>query len=407
MQLLNPTAVTRALGGVFSSIQNLAAVSRPVSKFLVWIIERWISLPLRHNFTALARYGGYCEKAIRHQFSRKLPMVDLFHQLFHFLEKKPCIAVFDPTFIAKSGTHTSGLGRFWDGTGNRVNTGLEAACLAIVDTEARTAYSMEVVQSPASDGQPGTLMAAYCNVITSRAADILRYTTVVAVDGYFMKKSFIDTVCAAGLQLITKARVDADMNYLYHGPKNSGKGRPKMFAGKVDFTNIDKRRWHKIYEDGEVSGYQAILWATRLRRRVKVVYVRSKGGTGYQLLVSTDEQMEGKTIINYYRLRFQIEFLIRDAKMHCGMEECQARSGEKLYNHWNVAMSVVSMMKGYVWRPQRNTDKEAAFSMQAIRSVMINKMLTESIFSNLGLDMSSRKIKALYQQCLNFGLQAA
>ena len=89
------------------------------------------------------------------------------------------------------------------------------------------------------------------------------------------------------------------------------------------------------------------------------------------------------------------------------MEQCQARSAEKLYNHWNMTMSVVSIMKGFVWRVQRRTDKEAAFSMQAIELVMINKMLTESIFSNLDLDLSLNKIKRLYNQCLSFGIQAA
>lgn len=407
MQLINPTAVTHALGGVSSIIQNLATVSKPVRKFLVWIIEHWISLPLRHNFTSLARTGGYCEKAIRHHFSRKLPFIVLFHQLFGFLRKKTCIAVFDPTFIAKSGSHTTGLGKFWDGSASRINTGLEANCLAIVDTEARTAYSMEVTQTPSADGQRGTRTDAYCSIISGRAADILKYTTILAVDAYFMKKTFVDTVCNAGLQLITRTRVDADMKYLYHGPKHSGKGRQKKFAGKVDFTGIDKRRWRKIYEDDEVIGYEAVLWAMRLKREVKVVYVLSKTEVGYQLLVSTDLQLDGATVIEYYRLRFQIEFLIRDAKLHCGMEQCQARSAAKLYNHWNIAMSTVSIMKGFVWRQQRRSDKEAAFSMQAIKSVMINKMLTESIFSNLALDLSSKKIKRLYDQCLAFGIQAA
>jgi len=407
MQLINPTAVMRALGGISITIQNLASIARPVRRFLIWIIEHWISLPLRHNFTALARTGGYCEKSIRHHFSRKLPFITLFHKLFGFLRKTPCIAVFDPTFIAKSGSHTEGLGKFWDGTANRINTGLEAICLAIVDTNARTAYSLEVSQSPAAVGQRGARTQTYCNFIAERTPDILEYTNVLAVDGYFMKKTFVDTACSAGLQLITKTRVDADMRYLYHGPKHVGKGRQRKFSGKVDFTRIDKRRWRKVHEDDELIGYEAVLWAMRLKRAIKVVYVLSKAGAGYQLLVSTDQQLDGATIIRYYRLRFQIEFLIRDAKVHCGMEECQARCAEKLYNHWNLAMHAVSIMKGVVWREQRRTDKEAAFSMQAIKSVMINKMLTESIFSNLDLDLSSKKIKRLYDQCLSFGLEAA
>lgn len=395
----------RALGGIFTTIQNLASTTRPVRKFLCWAVEHWISAPLRHNFTALARTGGYCEKSIRHHFSRELPFVALFHQLHAFLNKKPCIAVFDPTFISKNGSFTEGLDKFWDGTASRINTGLEANCLAIADVEARTAYSMEVSQTPA--GGAGTRTTAYCQMITDRASDILRYTSILAVDGYFMKRTFIDTACAAGLNVITKARIDADMKYLYHGPRHVGKGCPKKFAGKVHFNRIDKRRWRKVYEDNELIGYEIVAWAMRLKRMVKVMYVLNKSDAGYQLLISTDIELGGATILEYYRLRFQIEFLIRDAKVYCGMEECQARGSKKLYNHWNLAMSAVSMMKGFVWREQRRTENEAAFSMQAIKLVMINKMLTESIFSNLGLDLSSKKISRLYKQCISLGLDAA
>jgi hypothetical protein len=53
--------------------------------------------------------------------------------------------------------------------------------------------------------------------------------------------------------------------------------------------------------------------------------------------------MQGAKIIGYYQLRFQIEFLIRDAKQHAGLEECQARSETKLYNHFNMALITLSL----------------------------------------------------------------
>lgn len=43
------------------------------------------------------------------------------------------------------------------------------------------------------------------------------------------------------------------------------------------------------------------------------------------------------------------------------------------------------------------------FSMSSIKTYVYNKFLNETIFSNLGLDMSSNKIKTLYNQCLNIG----
>ncbi len=41
--------------------------------------------------------------------------------------------------------------------------------------------------------------------------------------------------------------------------------------------------------------------------------------------MSTDTQMDAMTMCKYYGLRFQVEFLIRDAKQHAGLEDCMAR----------------------------------------------------------------------------------
>lgn len=45
------------------------------------------------------------------------------------------------------------------------------------------------------------------------------------------------------------------------------------------------------------------------------------------------------TLCTYYGLRFQVEFLIRDAKQHAGLEDCMARDEQKLHNHFNIALS--------------------------------------------------------------------
>jgi hypothetical protein len=110
--------------------------------------------------------------------------------------------------------------------------------------------------------------------------------------------------------------------------------------------------------------------------------------------------------LKYYRLRFQIEFLIRDAKQHCGLEECQARSENKLYFHFNMALSAVSVAKAAVWLSLPKKKREA-FSMRNIKLMYYNKIITDRIFSNLALDLNCKKIKHLYCQCLDIGRLAA
>lgn len=120
----------------------------------------------------------------------------------------------------------------------------------------------------------------------------------------------------------------------------------------------------------------------------------------------TDKELDGSLIVRYYRLRFQIEFLIRDAKQHAGLEDCQARSENKLYFHFNMAFSVVSIAKAATWLSIPKEQREA-FSMRNLKLLYYNKLLTERIFENLALDLNCKKIKRLYRQCLDIGQLAA
>jgi hypothetical protein len=112
--------------------------------------------------------------------------------------------------------------------------------------------------------------------------------------------------------------------------------------------------------------------------------------------------MEATTLCKYYGLRFQIEFLIRDAKQYSGLEDCQARDEKKLNTHFNIALTAVSIAKAayYISVPH---EQRGSFSMADIKMLHMNQLITKRIFSNLAVDLTSRKIKSIYNQCLNFG----
>ena len=61
------------------------------------------------------------------------------------------------------------------------------------------------------------------------------------------------------------------------------------------------------------------------------VYMDITDTNRYAILLWTDTELCGANVIEYYQLRFQIEFLIRDAKQYTGLEECQARSEVKFF----------------------------------------------------------------------------
>ena len=47
-------------------------------------------------------------------------------------------------------------------------------------------------------------------------------------------------------------------------------------------------------------------------------------------------------ILDYYTSRFQIEFMCRDVKQHTGLNDCQARSVNKLDFHFNAALTTIN-----------------------------------------------------------------
>jgi len=409
MRITINTALHKAIDLVGTTIQKVTKITKPQFKFFIWLIERWWMLPVRYNFLTLSRYGGYSDRSIREQFAKPLPFMELFDGLYRPLQQKECILAFDPTFIPKSGKQTPGLYQFYNGAHQRAEKGLEAGVLALIDVEDHMAYHIEATQTEvvAADEENKGTMEQYAQMITTDKAMLQSYSSVVVVDGYFMKKGFIEALTTEDFQVVTKGRRDAALKYLYHG-KQSGIGHPRWYSGKVNLERIDKRRWKQCYKDEQITAYEVVVYSVSLKCKVKAVYVVSEKEKGYDLLISTDVTMAGEKVLQYYHLRFQIEFLIRDAKQYAGLEQCQARSKDKLYNHWNMALFSVSLARWQWWAQLPKDQKQTTpFSMRAVKTCCLNQYMAETIFSILGLDMSSKKVKRLFNQCLNIGNIAA
>lgn len=179
-------------------------------------------LPVRHNFLNSFRYGdgGYSERSIRNQFNRKINFPGWFDAAFGTLRQKECIAAFDPSYIPKSGIKIYRKLRFWSGKDQRAKLGLEMGWLALVDVADEMAYSIEAVQTLVY--QKEKLMGHYVDIIKKKASRTLRYTEYLTVDRYFMKKFFIEPVLYMGLQVITRMRLDANLQYIYKTVPRSG-----------------------------------------------------------------------------------------------------------------------------------------------------------------------------------------
>jgi hypothetical protein len=364
----------------------------------------------RYNFLSMARYGTYSEQSYRNNFEKEFDFMRFNLDLIARSCSSHRIIAFDPSYIPKSGKHTDHLGWFWSGTSGKALKGLEIGGLAVIDIDNNTAMSLEAIQTPSSKElkmEGKTLVDHYSSLVIDRTGCLQTISNYLVVDGYFAKIRFIESVTLeAGLQVISKLRQDANLMYLYNGKQKSERGRPKKYEGKIDMNKIDKRKIRLAYEDEQCKVYCAIVWSVGLKREIKLAYVEYwKDGhytKQYAVLFSTDLNLEGEFICKYYKGRFQIEFLYRDAKQYCGLTECQGRSENKLYFHFNASLTTVSLAKAAYYLPLEKQERDS-FSMNDIKNLNANKIMADRIFSSLDLKLNCKKLRAIYQDALFFG----
>jgi hypothetical protein len=247
---------------------------------------------------------------------------------------------------------------------------------------------------------PHSRIDVYLNHIRQvRNEPAVRALKYLLVDGYFGKQKFIEGVCALGLHVIGKLRVDANLRYLYAGPRRPGPGRPKRYAGKVNLAQ--RSRFERLETtDEQIVLYQAVVNHVHLKRDLRVVIVVNACTQRWRVLFSTDLTLSALTIYRYYKARFQIEFLFREAKQFTGLSDCQARSEAKLHFHFNASLTAVSMAKLSTQHPSA---QRISFSMASLKRRAFNQHLLDRIIEHLAHGATLEKSSPVYESLCNYG----
>lgn len=251
----------------------------------------------------------------------------------------------------------------------------------------------------------------YAEIIVERATKLEVFSKYLAVDGYFYKQKFIEPIKEnTSLEIICKLPKNADLKYLYKGAKRKGRGRPKKYDGKVNMKNIDKRRFKQVCINDDAILYEVVVWAVRLKRAIKVAYVefldKGKPTNRCAFFFSTDLNIAAKSIYQFYKARFQIEFLFRDAKQFTGLTHCQARSKNKIHFHVNTSLLAVSVAKIAHYIDKDKIDFKT-FSISDIKTSYLNEMMLDLFLSNFEINVKLDKNQEIIQRILNFGKIAA
>ena len=89
---------------------------------------------------------------------------------------------------------------------------------------------------------------------------------------------------------------------------------------------------------------------------------------GKTILFSTDLSLETKTLIEYYSLRFQIEFDFRDAKQFYGLSAFKNYKPTQVTNAVNIAFTMTSLARVILekYKKSLNCDEMGILDLKAI-----------------------------------------
>lgn len=410
MQVPNHRTSSKSEALAGKIVNKLDGITKPSRKFFISMIILFLSMRGRYNFKGMNRYGEYNEMTYHNQFEKAFDFLSFNIELCKDQFKGTVILAFDPSYIPKSGKHTPNVDYYYSGCLGRAARGLEIGGLAAVSIDDNTAFHLESIQTIGRqklNERNMTLVDFYAQTIIDAAPQASKVSKCLVVDGYFAKLSFVKPVCEkTDLEIICKLRKDANLKYLYKGLQKSGRGRPKKYDGKIKINNIDKRRFKKIHEDDDAKIYQIICWSVNLKRKINLVYVEflkeGESTERYALYFSTDLELNGLLVYKYYKARFQIEFLFRDAKQFTGLTQCQSRSENKLYYHFNLSLTSVNIAKATHFL---NVEKEQrkSFSLADVKTCYFNELMLNLFLSNLDINPELVKNNPAICKILNYG----
>jgi len=312
----------------------------------------------------------YSYKTIERFFDKKIDWLSLKWQMIKRVIGEEVILVADETTVSKSGKSTYGVGYFYSGLQNRAINSIQFLSFSLIDVKSRRAYPLfskqlkrknkkEIKNKPKGKvGRPKgsknrnsseirleglfKVVSWYLKTITKVIKlPQLRY---FVYDGAFGNNAGIQAVKRANLHLISKLRKNATLYFRFTG-EQKGRGRKRMYGELIEYENIDKKYLKKTTindKDIETKIYQFEALHKKINGAINIVLIFSTNlktkKTTHTILFSTDLDQHYEKIIDYYSLRFQIEFNFRDAKQFFGLEDFMNIKKRRLHNFANLSL---------------------------------------------------------------------
>ena len=398
---------------IISILENkvFGVLNKSRKDFIVSVLWHILSIKGRINFLQLGRFSTLCEQTFRNQFEIEFDFLAFNKELIDQIVSDEMIIAFDPSYIPKAGKSTYGRGRYWSGVAGASKWGQDICGFAVVDIVNNTALHLKAWQTPSADElvKKGlNLLTHYTSLVTENAEQFKAFSNYIVADAYFSKRPFVEAVKLANLEFISRLRDDSVLKYKYTGDKTGKKGAPKKFDGLVDIYNFNPNRFSLDLSNEEITIYSLVVYSKAFKMDIKLaiaIFYKDGKETARKLFFSTDLKQAGDKIVCYYQARFQIEFLYRDAKQFTGLNNCQARSKNKLDFHFNAALTAVNLAKQDWFATNRKDDKP--FSMSDYKTMYNNTLMLERFMCVFAINPNTHKNQKIVKELLDYGKIAA
>ena len=183
--------------------------------------------------------------------------------------------------------------------------------------------------------------------VLKRIDDLIPVRYLV-LDGYFGHNNALQMTQQCGLELISKLRVNTAL-YLPPTEPYTGRGRPRLYGERFDPQQIDPKYRVSLQTQGNITTevYQAQLRHKKFPDPLNVVCILKTHlrthRKSHVFLFSSDLTLDAETLMDYYSLRFQLEFNFRDAKQYWGLEDFMNVNKTPVNNAANLSMFMVNV----------------------------------------------------------------
>jgi putative transposase len=364
------------------------SLSKTTLRQMSRVILAMLAMTGRVTMLGLSRWAedGGSYRTIQRFYSTAIPWAQVFWQFFsqRVLRKEEVyILAGDESVISKAGKKTYGLDHFFSGLQQKVIPSLSFFVVSLVSVSQRRSYPVCVEQTVRSEEEKAACRAKKDAKIAKSAEPkrkrgrpkgsknkdksevmlnpellrtqkmlktlLLRMGTLLhpvylAMDGHFGNYPTFQMVRQCGLHLISKLRWDAALCFPF-----DGKGHKRKYGKRVDYSNIpEKYLKTTLVKDGfQICTYQAQLLHTDFPVPLNVVIIVKKNivtqAWGHVILFSSDLELSCENLVDYYSLRFQIEFNFRDAKQFWGLEDFMNVNSTAVTNAANLSLFMINL----------------------------------------------------------------